>query len=86
MGFRKWRSVRFAGSCRQGDGRRFRADPVRDAAVVDFPPIHRNVARRADPEAHLVATDGNHADANILANDDLFAQLARYYEHGLAPC
>src|SRR5262245_33523208 len=44
-------------------------------------PVDRHVARGFDPEADLAAIDVHHRDADIVADVDLFPELAAENQH-----
>ena len=43
--------------------------------------MHRNVARRRDSDAHLIALDAENGHGNAFANLDALASPAGKYEH-----
>jgi hypothetical protein len=43
--------------------------------------MHRNFFRRLDTEPHLVATDFNDDDRDVVVDDDALVFLPRQYQH-----
>src|SRR5579864_3128597 len=49
------------------------------AAGIDFVALHADRARRFDADAHAIAADGDHGDANFTGDDDFFTDTTRKY-------
>jgi hypothetical protein len=49
--------------------------------VVQFPSANGHTWRRANPDTDVVAADGDYLQANVIADNDLFFQLASKNQH-----
>src|SRR4051812_4091644 len=51
-------------------------------AQGDFLPVHADIGRGADADADLVASDVDDGHADVVADDNGFAEFARQNQHG----
>src|SRR5450830_1767967 len=54
-------------------------------ALIDLLAVHLHGLRRSDSQAHLLAADAEHGDADVVVDADGFVCLSRKDQHGQTP-